>query len=609
MNGWMYIAGWALVHFVWQGAAIGSAAALVLRACRRCAASTRYLIACGAMVAMLMCVAATAASIEPPIAEGTTASGSIHSRLIARRDVLLPVYAPQTSDSPRLSNTQRIERLLPRIVAAWLIGVFVLLARVATGWWRVRRLHKAASASVRSNWQAAANRIASRLRLTRMIPVVELPHIDVPLVVGCIRPIVVLPIAALSQLNAAQVEAILAHELAHVRRHDYLVNLLQTIAETLLFYHPAVWWVSARIRDDREHCCDDIAVAVCGDPVEYATALTELEAWRSGQLSLAAAATGGSLLNRVRRILRSDTSDDSRLSSSTLGLAGVAMFAALAAVTVMAQATASDGRPKFEVASVRLNTSGTNFLSMGTQPGGRFEAINMPLALLIRSAYRLQESQLIGAPDWVSTERYDIVAKAEGAFESPVPGGGLSRQQLMLQSLLEERFKLKPRYETRQLPIYTLVFAHENRKFGPALKPSTVDCQALAAARKQGAAPPPGPPKPGERPECGTHMGFGRIAGGMPMTSLARLLSDVVKRSVVDSTNLTGNFDLELHWTPELPPGTPTDRPIRMNGIEIDLNGPSIFTAVQEQLGLKLEAARGPVEVLVVDRIERPTPD
>ena len=111
-----------------------------------------------------------------------------------------------------------------------------------------------------SSWQAAGNRIASRLGIASVIRIVELPHIDVPLVVGCLRPIVVLPIAAISQLSAAQVEAILAHELAHVRRHDYLVNLMQTIAETLLFYHPAVWWLSARIRDEREHCCDDVAL-------------------------------------------------------------------------------------------------------------------------------------------------------------------------------------------------------------------------------------------------------------------------------------------------------------------------------------------------------------
>ena len=165
------------------------------------------------------------------------------------------------------------------------------------------------------------DRIASRLNLRRAIRIVELPHIDVPLVVGCLRPSVVLPIAAIAQLDAAQVEAILAHELAHVRRHDYLVNLMQTLAETLLFYHPAVWWLSARIRDEREHCCDDVAVAVCGDPVGYAAALTELEAWRSRELSLAAAATGGSLLIRVRRILRVEISEDSRTSPWTVAIA------------------------------------------------------------------------------------------------------------------------------------------------------------------------------------------------------------------------------------------------------------------------------------------------
>ena len=117
--------------------------------------------------------------------------------------------------------------------------------------------------------------------------------VDVPTVVGWLRPAVILPVAALANLSPAQVEAVLAHELAHIRRHDYLVNLFQTLAETLLFYHPAVWWLSARIRTEREHCCDDVAVAVSGDAVGYARALAELEAWRVGTPGMALAATGG----------------------------------------------------------------------------------------------------------------------------------------------------------------------------------------------------------------------------------------------------------------------------------------------------------------------------
>src|SRR6185295_15881169 len=135
-------------------------------------------------------------------------------------------------------------------------------------------------------------------------------------------------VAAVAALTPAQVEAILAHELAHIRRHDYAVNLLQTIAETLLFYHPAVWWVSKRIRAEREHCCDDVAVRVCGDAVSYAHALAELESWRVTSTAMAVAATGGSLLARVRRILREPLTDQSRSKSGAATLVLTLVFTA-----------------------------------------------------------------------------------------------------------------------------------------------------------------------------------------------------------------------------------------------------------------------------------------
>ena len=275
MNAWMHVAGWVLVHFIWQGAVLAVAAAVVLHLCRRQSASVRYAIACGAMTAMLVSTGITAALIEAPAAAVEATRVSARTTPNDRVGVLLPIRVTDAPSAAAVSNAQRVEALLPWIVSAWLFGVTVLLARAGAGWWRVRRLHQLALRTICSSWQSAGNRIASRLGIASVIRIVELPHIDVPLVVGCLRPIVVLPIAAISQLSAAQVEAILAHELAHVRRHDYLVNLMQTIAETLLFYHPAVWWLSARIRDEREHCCDDVAVAVCGDPVGYAAALAD----------------------------------------------------------------------------------------------------------------------------------------------------------------------------------------------------------------------------------------------------------------------------------------------------------------------------------------------
>jgi uncharacterized protein (TIGR03435 family) len=610
MNAWMHVAGWVLVHFVWQGAVVALVAALILRLCRSRAAAVRYVSACGAMGVMLLGVIATAALVEAPDADVNAAPASVRATAASRSDVFLPIEMNEASSPTAVSNARRVEMLLPWIVSAWLFGVIVLLARAGAGWWRVRRVHQLALTSISSTWQYAGNRIAARLGISRVIRIVELPHVDVPLVVGCLRPIVVLPIAAMTQLNVSQVEAILAHEIAHVRRHDYLVNLMQTLAETLLFYHPAVWWLSARIRDEREHCCDDVAVAVCGDPVGYAAALTELEALRTRELTLAPAATDGSLLNRVRRILRVEASDTSQASLETIGLLVIAGLAV--ALTAFAQTQPSPAdRPKFEVASVRPNTSGDNKVNIGIQPGGRVTAVNVPLVMIIRNAYQLQDNQLVGAPDWVLTERYDITAKAEREFPPPLPGGAPSPAQLMFQSLLEERFKLAVHRETRELPIYTLVLARKDGKLGSQLTRSTLDCEAVAAARRAGA--PTAPLKPGDRPICSMRMGFGQLVGtGFPLSNLARSLSQVVQRSVVDRTELTGHFDFDIKWTPDqLPsrPGMPADQPFRMNGVEIDPNGPSIFTALQEQLGLKLEATRGPVEVLVIDHVEPLIPD
>jgi uncharacterized protein (TIGR03435 family) len=612
MNAWMHVAGWVLIHFVWQGTVVALAAALVLHLCRHRSASTRYAIACGALTMMILCAAATAAITKPPVSSSEPTRMVVPATLHSRADVLLPIEITDGPRSAGISNAARVEALLPWIVSIWSLGVLLLLARAGAGWWRVRRLHKLALATMSSSWQATGNRLASRLGLARVIRIVELPYVDVPLVVGCLRPVVVLPIAALTQLNAAQVEAILAHELAHVRRHDYLVNLMQTLAETLLFYHPAVWWLSARIRDEREHCCDDVAVTVCGDPVSYAAALTELEAWRSGELSLAAAATGGSLLNRVRRILRVELSDDSRTSSWTIALVVIGLMSGATLQVVAQTPTQADATPKFEVASVRANTSGDNKMSSRILPGGRYEAINIPPRLMIMNSYGLQEQQLVGAPPWISSERFDIVAKAEGELGPPVSRDGPSQTQLMIRSLLEERFKLKVHREPREVPIYALVLARPDGRLGNGLKVSAVDCETFMAARRKG-GPAPEPPKPGERPQCGARVGFGELtAGGRPLTELVSLLSATVGRSVVDRTGLTGSYDIDLRWTPDRVlqrTGAAANEPIRVNGVEIDPNGPSIFTALQEQLGLKLESERGTVEALVIDSIERPTPD
>jgi uncharacterized protein (TIGR03435 family) len=257
-----------------------------------------------------------------------------------------------------------------------------------------------------------------------------------------------------------------------------------------------------------------------------------------------------------------------------------------------AQSPPDSRKPTFEVASVKPNKSGDPGMSITTQPGGRYIATNVPVGMLIRNAYQLQESQLVGLPDWAASERFDIAAKAEQDIaptnQKPNP------HQLMLQSLLEERFNLKVHRETRDLPGYALVVARADGKFGPQMKQSDVDCAALAAARRAGGPPPP-PMTAGERRPCSMRMGRGTLtAGSMTMANLAGTLSSAVQRMVVDRSGLTGGFDFDLTFSMDQ---------------SADASAPSIFTAVQEQLGLKLDSMRIPTDVLVVDSIERPEPD
>ena len=283
-----------------------------------------------------------------------------------------------------------------------------------------------------------------------------------------------------------------------------------------------------------------------------------------------------------------------------------------------AQAPAPDRLPSFEVASVKENSSGPGRTQATTQPGGRFVATNAPLKLMIADAFLgaqpLAPSRVLGGPEWIDSARYDINAKASKEFE-PTPGGPPREMLLMLRSLLEERFKLKAHRETRELPVYELVVARADGKLGPELRQSTVDCDALVAAVRAGAPPPPR--QPNQPPPCGAMRGPARIlSGGIPMQQFATMLTIALAdnlgsasrdqgRLVIDKTGLTGRFEFTLAFTPEQmptaapPPGVPS----------IDPNGPGFFTALQEQLGLKLQSGKAPLDVVVIDSVERPTPD
>jgi uncharacterized protein (TIGR03435 family) len=251
----------------------------------------------------------------------------------------------------------------------------------------------------------------------------------------------------------------------------------------------------------------------------------------------------------------------------------------------------------FEVASVKRNKSGEQGGRIVVQPGGRFNALNATIQQVILRAYGVQGFQIAGGPSWINSERFDIDAKAASDLTP-------DQFSTALKTLLGERFKLAVHTETRDLPIYALVLAKKDGKLGPQLRRSRVDCDAVAAAAAaQGGAPPP--VAPGEWPPCSIGFsGAGQMgARSKPLSQLLTFFSQVTGRTVVDRTGLTGGFDIDLKWTPEpsslplLPPGAPPADP----------NGPSIFTAIEEQLGLKLESQKAPLQALVIDGIELPT--
>jgi len=306
--------GWALLQFLWQGAVLGVIAAVALSALRRSAPDIRYVVASIALAVMATLPIVTALqagrniaapeerSIVPPATARATVSPDPDRELTAAPDSADSANAPGV-DAARPLNGRTGATWLALFAAAWLCGVLILSLRLATGWMWIQRLKSHRTTAVSARWQYTAQTLARRLHIRRPVRLLESASIAVPTVIGWLRPVVLMPASALAGLAPEQLQAILAHELAHIRRHDYLVNLLQTLVETLLFYHPAVWWLSRRIRAEREHCCDDLAVSLCGDPYTYARALADLEGLRAPSVPLVLAATGGSLLGRVRRLV------------------------------------------------------------------------------------------------------------------------------------------------------------------------------------------------------------------------------------------------------------------------------------------------------------------
>lgn len=318
--------GWALVHSLWQGALVAAVLWGALATCRRSAPALRYALACGALATL------------PALFAATFALGLVHAPADPQATVVIPMPEPSSAvagepagssaaappaganvaPAPRTSLAERTDALLPWLVGCWCLGVLVFQARLVGSWLYAQRLRWKMVAPVEERIRRLLEEQAGRLGVWKPVWVLESRAVAVPMLIGWLRPLILLPADAVRRLGETELAAILAHELAHVRRHDYIVNLFQSFVEALLFHHPCVWWISARIREERENCCDDIALSVC-DRTEYARALLQVEELRGDFLRGAAlAASGGSLLDRVARMAAAHVPRTPRPALSTL---------------------------------------------------------------------------------------------------------------------------------------------------------------------------------------------------------------------------------------------------------------------------------------------------
>jgi len=318
--------GWALLHSLWQGALIASLLGTVLLSVR--SPRVRY---AAAGVAMLAAVTAFAGTFFHFLPTQTRGAGIPHN-------AAAPVWHSLSGVAASAGQCVSFAKIAPWLAPLWLVGVIFIYARTLAGSLTLRRMRRRGVCSAASHWQEELGRLAMRVRVSRSVELLESCFADAPIVIGHFRPVILVPLGLLSGLPPAQIETILLHELAHICRHDFLVNSLQRFVEGLLFYHPAIWWISSVMRRERENCCDDAVVAIHPDKHEYARALAALEHHRIVAREAAIAATGGRLMNRIRRLISPEASRSSAWASL------LAASVLVAAVAVSATAYQSQSR-------------------------------------------------------------------------------------------------------------------------------------------------------------------------------------------------------------------------------------------------------------------------
>jgi bla regulator protein BlaR1 len=586
-----------LANHLWQSTLFAATAGLLTLAFKKNRAQVRYWLWLAASVKFLV-------PFSPLVSAGSRmgwlkASAAPSGFSFVMEEMSQPFLSGKASHSAVTASAMLIDFLPAFLLLAWICGCVAVLIF----WWvRWRRI----TASIGGTLPMKSGREIETLRrleqsagIKRQIKLIVSESTLEPGVVGIFRSILLLPAGISDRLSDAQMGAIITHELCHVRRRDNLAAAVHMLVEAIFWFHPLVWWVGARLVDERERVCDEEVLARGSDPQVYAEGILKVcEFYLESPLVCAAGVTGSNLKKRIEAIMvhriasKLNAGKKLLLAAMAFGIvAGPIVFGLLhptpsrAASQAQNMTTAASG---FESISIRLNTTGEAmppFKITSNPPGtglgfmfgpDKFLATNAPLPALIRMAYGVESFRITGGPDWLSSKRYDVVANfhnSTGVNRSKVI---MDQRRLSLQALLADRFKLVLHHQNTEAPVYALTVANGSKLH--EAKPGETYANGIKLPSGQPIGAGLWTPKEG-----------GLAGQGVSMEELAQYLSQQLGRVVVDETGLKGHYDFMLQWT----------------GAENQ--AANLLTAVPKELGLALNPQIAPVDTLVIDHAEQIT--
>jgi bla regulator protein blaR1 len=594
------------LNHLWQSTLFAAAAALLTLLFRKNHARVRYALWLAGSIKFLVPFSLFIA-IGSSIDFGRQRAASIAQPAVAIVEGFSQPFgsANLATQIPAVVKPDRFHLLWMVVSAMWVCGCLAVLVVYLAKSWRMREVVRKAELIKQGRAFEALQQLEQIHGRRFLIKIIFSSSSMEPGVFGIFRPVLLLPLGMTERLNDSELEAIVAHELSHVRRHDNLVAAIHMFIEALFWFHPMVWWLGAKLVQERERACDEEVLRLGKDPQAYAEGILKIcEFYLESPLACVAGITGSDMKKRIHAIMTQHIG--SRLSLLKKFLLAGAGFTALALPFAIGLVNATSGRaqpqdspkPSFDAASIKPYVFDGR-VGINTQPG-RFVASGVTLKFLISMAYDIKKYQISGAQSWLDTVTYGIEAKA------PIQ---MTRESmiLMLQSLIEERCKLKFHRETREGPVYSLVVAKGGHKLERSKDEKGNPLTEVPHEGSKGRIIL----GPGSRAPAGTvfYSGNGLSAGAISIVNLASFLSDPLGRKIIDKTGISGLYDINIQWAPD--PGQPDltgmPKPPGFQPPPAENTAPSIFIAIQEQLGLKLEPDKGPVDFFIIDSVEKPS--